>query len=148
MYLLVFDAVCFFLCCGDHRDLPVLTHSFPSRRSSDLLQAVGALYGFFGLGLALYVASQGAGRLLWPLIANMTRLIIAAGGGWLALLLDGDVFHIFAALGLATVVFGVLNEAAVAGGSWFGRLSLPGRRRTACIPALISGLSWFLILVL
>src|SRR3546814_13554488 len=26
----------FFLCYGDHRDLHVLTHSFPTRRSSDL----------------------------------------------------------------------------------------------------------------
>lgn len=95
------------------------------------LQTVGPLYGFFGLGLALYFASQGAGRLLWPLIANMTRLIIAAGGGWLALQLDGDVFHIFAALGLAIVVFGVINAGAVACGSWFGRLSLPRLRRLA-----------------
>src|SRR3546814_9440048 len=28
----------FFLCDGDHRDLHVLTHSFPTRRSSDLLR--------------------------------------------------------------------------------------------------------------
>src|SRR3546814_12414283 len=27
----------FFSWCGDHRDLHVLTHSFPTRRSSDLL---------------------------------------------------------------------------------------------------------------
>src|SRR3546814_1844118 len=27
----------FFYCSGDHRDLHVLTHSFPTRRSSDLL---------------------------------------------------------------------------------------------------------------
>src|SRR5207247_1081704 len=30
------------------------------------LRVVGPAYGFFGLGLALYFASQGAGRLLWP----------------------------------------------------------------------------------
>src|SRR3546814_255119 len=29
--------VFFFVCYGDHRDLHVLTHSFPTRRSSDLL---------------------------------------------------------------------------------------------------------------
>src|SRR3546814_13333445 len=27
---------CFFKCYGDHRDLHVLTHSFPTRRASDL----------------------------------------------------------------------------------------------------------------
>src|SRR6516164_2830807 len=51
------------------------------------LQVVGPVYGLFGLGMALYFASQGAGRLLWPLIANLARLAIAAIGGWLALLL-------------------------------------------------------------
>src|SRR5206468_3662755 len=49
------------------------------------LHAVGPFYGFFGLGLALYFASQGAGRVLWPLFANLARLAIAAGGGWLVL---------------------------------------------------------------
>ena len=52
---------------------------------SRYLYAVGPFYGLFGLGLALYIASQGAGRLLWPLLANLVRLGIAAGGGWLAL---------------------------------------------------------------
>ena len=37
---------------------------------SRYLHAVGPFYGLFGLGMALYFASQGAGRLLWPLLAN------------------------------------------------------------------------------
>src|SRR6266568_1600270 len=49
------------------------------------LRIVGPAYGFFGLGLALYFASQGAGRLLWPLLAGLVRLMIAVGGGWVAL---------------------------------------------------------------
>ena len=36
---------------------------------SRYLHAVGPVYGLFGLGMALYFASQGAGRLLWPLLA-------------------------------------------------------------------------------
>jgi hypothetical protein len=32
------------------------------------LRAAGPFYGMFGLALSLYFASQGAGRLLWPLI--------------------------------------------------------------------------------
>src|SRR3546814_13414720 len=31
----------FFYCHGDHRDLHVLTHSFPTRRSSDLFPGAG-----------------------------------------------------------------------------------------------------------
>ena len=55
------------------------------------LQIVGPVYGLFGLGMALYFASQGAGRLLWPFLANMARLIIAAGGGYLALRWTGSM---------------------------------------------------------
>ena len=52
---------------------------------SAYLRAVGPFYGFFGFGLALYFASQGAGRLLWPLLAASLRMAVAIGGGWLAL---------------------------------------------------------------
>src|SRR6516165_4973198 len=34
---------------------------------SRYLRTVGPFYGLFGLGMALYFASQGAGRLAWPL---------------------------------------------------------------------------------
>ena len=83
------------------------------------LQIVGPVYGLFGLGMALYFASQGAGRLLWPLIANFARLVIAAVGGYLALRLSGDVTAVFIALALALATFGLINAAAVAGGAWF-----------------------------
>ena len=85
------------------------------------LRHVGPAYGFFGLGLALYFASQGAGRLLWPLSAGLVRLIIAAGGGWLAFVLVGTVDAIFAALAAALVTYGVMLSAAVASGVWFRR---------------------------
>ncbi|MGC4394413.1 MATE family efflux transporter [Hydrogenophaga sp. T2] len=49
------------------------------------LRVVGGAYGFFGLGLALFFASQGAGRLLWPLVASALRLLVVGLGGWLAL---------------------------------------------------------------
>ena len=37
------------------------------------LRAVGPFYGFFGVGLVLYFASQGAGRLLWPVLCPSSR---------------------------------------------------------------------------
>src|SRR5690606_23274753 len=45
------------------------------------LRLVGPMYVFFGLGLSLYFSSQGAGRLTWPLIGGVLRLVLAAGGG-------------------------------------------------------------------
>ena len=67
------------------------------------------------------VASQGAGRLLWPLLANFARLVIAAAGGYLALRLSGSLTGVFAALAVALCAFGLINAAAVAGGSWFDK---------------------------
>ncbi|MEA2778504.1 MAG: hypothetical protein QOK29_48 [Rhodospirillaceae bacterium] len=98
------------------------------------LQTVGPTYGLFGLGLALYFASQGAGRLLWPLLANLTRLAIAAGGGWLALQWGGNLSHVFVMQSAALVVFGLIIAAAVASGAWFGRPSWSSWRRAAALP--------------
>jgi putative MATE family efflux protein len=88
------------------------------------LRIVGPFYGLFGLGMALYFASQGAGRLAWPLIANLTRLAIAAVGGSLALRLSGDLTSVFVALAVALAAFGLINAVAVATGAWFGPLRL------------------------
>jgi Na+-driven multidrug efflux pump len=83
------------------------------------LRIVGPAYGFFGLGLALYFASQGAGRLAWPLFAGLMRLVIAIGGGWVALRLTGSLGWLFAALALALLTYGSTLCAAVASGAWF-----------------------------
>jgi Na+-driven multidrug efflux pump len=97
------------------------------------LQTVGPAYGLFGLGMALYFASQGAGRLLWPLLANLTRLIIAACGGWLALRWSGNLYEVFVVQAAALATFGLIVAAAVAGGAWFGRLSWSWRGHEAAL---------------
>jgi putative MATE family efflux protein len=82
------------------------------------LRIVGPFYGFFGLGMALYFASQGAGALKWPLIAAVSRMIIAVGGGYLAVHLTGNLIWVFAALGLGLALFGLTIASAVWGGAW------------------------------
>ena len=89
------------------------------------LRAVGPFYGLFGVGLVLYFASQGAGRLLWPVLGNLARLVVAAGGGWLAIRWGGGLAEVFAAQGIALVVYGVVIASAIAGGAWFGRVGWP-----------------------
>ena len=89
------------------------------------LRTVGPVYGFFGLGLVLYFASQGAGRLLWPVIGNIVRLAVAVTGGWLALRWGGGLAAVFAAQGVALVLYGVVNAWAIAGGAWFGPVGRP-----------------------
>jgi putative MATE family efflux protein len=85
------------------------------------LRATGPFFGFFGGGMALYFASQGAGRLAWPLAAAVLRMAVAVGGGWLALRLTGSLQAVFLALGAGLLALGVVNAAAIAGGAWFRR---------------------------
>lgn len=83
------------------------------------LRAVGPAYGFFGLGLSLYFASQGAGRLAWPLLAGFVRLAIAVGGGWAVFAATGSLAWTFAMLSLALVVYGTALATAISLGVWF-----------------------------
>jgi len=89
------------------------------------LRLVGPAYGFFGLGLALYFASQGAGRLRWPVIGNLLRLAVAAGGGIWVLQAGGGLGAVFAVQGLALLLYGLCIASAIAGGAWFGSVGWP-----------------------
>jgi putative MATE family efflux protein len=75
---------------------------------------VGPAYGFFGVGLALYFASQGTGRVAWALGSGFARLLISAGGGWVAIhWLGGDLSAVFLAVALGFAVFGLGQLAAI-----------------------------------
>jgi len=52
--------------------------------SVSYLTHVAPFYCLFGLGLALYFASQGAGRMTVPVVGGLARVAVATAGGWLA----------------------------------------------------------------
>jgi len=93
---------------------------------SRYLRIVGPAYGFFGVGLALYFASQGAGRLFWPLAAGFLRMLVAIGGGWLALRLTNSLAWLFAAIALGLVLQGMTVLTAITAGAWGGERSATG----------------------
>lgn len=80
---------------------------------------VAPFYGFFGLGLALYFASQGAGRMLWPVVGSLCRIVIAVGG---ALLLTAGtalgIKGVFAAISFAMFVYGMVIAVAIYKTRW------------------------------
>ena len=83
------------------------------------LNVVGGFYCAFGLGLALFFASQGAGRMMWPLIGSVSRLVIVAAGGWLCvqvLQLPADSFFMVIAASLA--VYAATIALAIRLGGW------------------------------
>jgi len=85
------------------------------------LRTVGPVYGFFAMGFSMYFASQGAGRLKWPLLAGLLRLLMAVGAGGLALHLTGSLTVFFLVAAVAMSLYGLIILSAVASGSWFER---------------------------
>jgi Na+-driven multidrug efflux pump len=84
------------------------------------LQWVGPGYGFFGLGMALYFASQGTGNMAWPFTAGVVRLAVAGGGGALAVLaFQGGAAGLFACVSAGLAAFGLLLAASLRTRAWY-----------------------------
>jgi putative MATE family efflux protein len=81
---------------------------------SRYLRTVAPFYPLLAAGIALYFASQGAGRVLRPVLAGTVRLAMVIAGGLLVASLQG-VFMVIAA---AMIVFGVLTIWFVARADW------------------------------
>ena len=82
------------------------------------LRWAGPGFGFFGLGLCLYFASQGSGRVLGPVLAATARLILVAVAGWLLARAGAPLWAMFALVAVAMVAYGILTAAAIYLTSW------------------------------
>lgn len=83
------------------------------------LQIVGPFYAFLGIGLSLYFASQGAGRLMWPVIAGLTRIsVIAVGCIALAGYAEVRPEHVFWLIAAGLVVQALVSATAIRLGAW------------------------------
>ncbi|MGH8706013.1 MAG: MATE family efflux transporter [Burkholderiales bacterium] len=82
------------------------------------LRTVGFSYPFLALGIALYFASQGAGKVLLPVLAGTARLVIVVGGGFALLASGAGLDAIFVLVALGILVLGSLSGLAVARADW------------------------------
>ncbi len=83
------------------------------------LRWVGPFFAFQGLGLSLYFASQGAGAMSWPVIATVARMVVAIGGGALALFVFQSTLNgVYLASGFAMLIYGAMTAAALKLGMW------------------------------
>jgi len=87
---------------------------------STYLHVVAPFYAFFGAGMALYFASQGAGRMVLPVLAGTVRLLVVVAGGALVVASGWPLGALFAAIAAGIVLFGTLIAAAVRAGRWEG----------------------------
>jgi Na+-driven multidrug efflux pump len=84
------------------------------RIGTSYLQIVGPAYALYGLGMALYFACQGLGKVVFAVLANGIRLLLAAGGGFIAMYwMSAGAVGIFAAIALAFVSYAVLTSVAL-----------------------------------
>jgi putative MATE family efflux protein len=78
-------------------------------------RTVAPFYGISGLGMLLYFAGQGAGRVMWPVLGGTVRLFIAAGLGWIIVVdLGGGLRELF----MAGAAGSIVSAAIVAGALW------------------------------
>jgi putative MATE family efflux protein len=78
----------------------------------------GPGFGFFGMGVCLYFASQGAAKVGGPVLAGTARLLLVATGGWWLLSIHAPAWTLFALVGAAMVVFGLATAASVRLARW------------------------------
>jgi putative MATE family efflux protein len=82
------------------------------------LRIVAPTYPLFAAGLALYFASQGAGRVLLPILAGTARLIVVAAGGLAVTAFAGSLAGLFAVIACGIVLFGAATGLVVFRSAW------------------------------
>lgn len=82
------------------------------------LRFAGPGYAFFGLGLTLFFASQGAGKVLGPVIGSSLRLAIIAVGGFCLAAADAPSWAYFAMVAIAMTVYGLFTAATMVWADW------------------------------
>ena len=88
------------------------------RSCSLYLHYAGPAYAFLGMGFTLYFASQGAGKVLGPVLASTLRLAVICGGGWLLVAANAPDWSYFALVAAAMVAYGLAVAAAVRWTRW------------------------------
>ena len=83
------------------------------------IQIVGICYGFQGLGLSLYFASQGANAMKWAILATIARCLIAAIGGWISVYyFSAGITGIFYSAAAAVIIYGFMLIISLRMGAW------------------------------
>jgi putative MATE family efflux protein len=82
------------------------------------LRIVALFYPFMGVGVALYFASQGAGKVIWPVLANTARLVIVACGGFAVVALGAQLSMLYAVIAMGIATWGGITAWTVHISDW------------------------------
>lgn len=77
------------------------------------LVTAGPAFAFFGMGLTLYFASQGAGQVIGPVLAGTSRLVLVAGAGYWLSQHQASASQFYTLVAVAMVLYGLATAVAV-----------------------------------
>src|SRR5229473_2562634 len=86
--------------------------------SRQYLSTAAPMYAFIGLSISMYFSSQGAAKVLGPVLAQSARLVFVAAGGWWLSTHGATAANFFALAAASMVVLGVLSAASVVLSRW------------------------------
>jgi Na+-driven multidrug efflux pump len=86
--------------------------------SRQYLATAAPMYAFIGLSLSMYFSSQGAAKVLGPVLAQTARLVFIAVGGWWLSTHNATAGSFFVLAASSMVMLGVLSSASVVLTRW------------------------------
>jgi len=81
--------------------------------SRQYLATAAPMYAFIGLAMSMYFSSQGAAKMLGPVLAQTARLLFIAFGGWWLSTHEASAANFFSLAAASMVVLGVLSCSSV-----------------------------------
>jgi Na+-driven multidrug efflux pump len=110
----------------------IFTHDAGVRAASrQYLSVAGPMYGFIGLAMSMYFSSQGAAKVVGPVLAQSARLVFIALGGWWLSTHGATAANFFALAAASMAVLGVLSASSVALTRWGPKAGPVPRARPA-----------------
>ncbi|MDI1264800.1 MAG: MATE family efflux transporter, partial [bacterium] len=86
--------------------------------SRQYLSTAAPMYAFLGLATTCYFSSQGAAKVIGPVLAQSARLVFIAGGGWWLSTHGGTAQNFFVLAATSMVLLGLLSCLSVALTRW------------------------------
>jgi Na+-driven multidrug efflux pump len=82
------------------------------------LSTAAPMYAFIGLAMSMYFSSQGAAKVLGPVLAQTARLLFIGVGGWWLSSRDATAADFFMLAAASMVVLGTLSSLSVVLTRW------------------------------
>ena len=113
----------------------IFTHDAGVRSAGrQYLSTAAPMYAFIGLASSMYFSSQGAAKVLGPVLAQSARLVFIGSGGWWLSSHGAPAASFFALAAASMVVLGVLSSSSVILTRWG-----PGGGRVTDVRPVLSG---------